>query len=144
MRYELEVLERARRRIAEEGWMQGDYYPGAGDGAPPQGPYCLEGAIALGGFQHMTDTDERVWSLLSDSLPDSSSLAEWNDEPLRMKREVLALLDCTIAQVRAGLDGPSREIIVEPVEAPAKPEPATIPEPSEAPVEDPDRELIPA
>ncbi|MGO9973193.1 MAG: hypothetical protein ACLP01_10350 [Solirubrobacteraceae bacterium] len=35
--------------------------------------------------------------------------------------------------IRAGLDGPSRTIIVEPIDAPLREEPLTVPEPDQAP-----------
>jgi len=45
--------------------------------------------------------------------------------------------------MRAGLDGPSRTIIVEPVEAPAPVEPERLPEPTPEPVT-PEPEKVPA
>ena len=89
----LALLIEARRLIAVEGWVQGDYWNRDKDA------YCARGALMAVSHCQYPEEEVDAWRAL-EALA-GGHLTCWNDEPGRTVEDVLALYDRAIA----GLEG---------------------------------------
>jgi hypothetical protein len=104
-----EVLVATKWILEHFGWCQGDTYRDkSGVSCPPNRAKssCLEGALQLveidysywrGGFSAGYSVLVGAYDLLEKRIS-GKRLTNWNDEPKRTKKQVLALLDKAIKQ----------------------------------------------
>lgn len=140
----LELLVRARERIAvPERWQQGSL----GDFSSDVAPVCARGALLYACMRIPRGDRRKAELLLVEGVKAPGWLSFLNDTGTHT--EVLAKFDRAITYVEdtiAGLDGPSRRIVIEPAETPVT---APVEEPAYEPVEEPaperrEREPVPA
>ena len=99
-----EILREAKRLIEEKGWCQGadaidrrgrPVLARSGDAAS----FCIAGALFAASFAE--HGEEQAIKLFRHCIPETLSLAQWNDEPLRTPEQVLAAFDRAIALAEA-------------------------------------------
>ena len=119
----VEILEHARQRIVDRGWLQGGFVEA------PNGPCCVSGAVLLEaectitgfasyGAEYVKHTHPALLEALTELTypiggPNTwmdwmdkyraapvSVLARWNDDPDRVVADVLDLYDETISRLK--------------------------------------------
>ena len=91
------VYRRAIEVIQKQGWHQGTFSPVS---IEEHGPVCMAGALDVAHGNRVFGESYRSYTHLRRVVPDGE-LANWNDDPERTRRQVLAKLGNAARPVEA-------------------------------------------
>lgn len=102
----VEVLRKAKALIEERGWTQGEYVSRDGAHCARGACYVASGSHVLPMYPvgHIDDSANDAQYALASAIGKEllHSVSDWNDEPGRTKKEVLAAFDKAIALAEGG------------------------------------------